>query len=41
MATKYETGQDNMQVIDMCIKTEYNDRESEGIPWNAMYRPLQ
>ena len=38
---EHETGQDNKQVIVLFIKTFYNGSESEGIAWNAMYRPLR
>ena len=38
---EHETGQDNKQVIALFIKTFYNGSESEGIAWNAMYRPLR
>jgi len=37
----HETGQDNMQVIALLSIITYNNRESEGIPWSAIYRLLR
>ena len=34
-----DTGQDNMQVIDLLSKSIYNNRESGVIPWSVMCRP--
>ena len=41
MAAEHDTGQDTIQVIALFFRIAYNDRESEGIPWNDMCRHLR